>query len=114
MAQRGSAWRTTSPRGLPCRHAAIEDVERFLACRSQLGVGLGRPPTGLADQHHRVLDVRQIPHVFPEGVQRHVVGPRDVHGLEFAAGPNVEDANAGVGDAQLLELGGIDEVGVER
>ena len=98
----------------PCVHAAVEQVESLLARRGELGMGLARAGSGLADEHDRMLDIGQVLGVFAERVERNVERAGDVHGVELAAGADVEHADQRIVVHQLTELSGADGVGVGK
>jgi hypothetical protein len=91
--------------GDPAVHAAVEHVEVDHAARLERLLGAARAGAGLADEHHRLVDGgADLLGVLAQGVERHVVGARDVRGLVLARRADVQQAHVGAAPEQLRKV----------
>lgn len=93
--------------GQPGGDAAVEDADVAEAGLGEAPGGLAGAVARLADEHHRRADAAELVTVLPEGVERDVVGARDVPGLELGGGADVDEADVvAVGEARAQLDGG--------
>ena len=95
--------------GFPSEHAAVEDADVAQSCDAQGLLGLGGTLPGAAHQHDVLVEVgEKLVAVFPQQIEGDVVGAGNVHGLEFARCPDVDDAHVLAGVGQLAQGDRID------
>ena len=108
---RSSSQRLPAPvdrcrRSLPGHHPAVEDAQAGQADLGEGLLGLRGAGAGAADEHDVLVEVAaQLRTVLAQGVQRHVVGPRDVGGLELRRGADVEDPGASLAVRRSCRVG---------
>ena len=96
-------------RGLPRGDPALEDVHVDQSRGAQCLLGLGGALTGAAHQDDVLVQVLDdLVAVLAQQIQRNVVGPGDVRGLELSGRSHIQNARGCRGVQQIAQLCRID------